>query len=279
VEIRGTVARLLAEGALKVQYDFGSPLNDGLVALGSRNSAARFDDVVVQPLDGQEFEFVELVNTSNDPVALDAWTLANAVEFLFPQGTTLGPGEALAVVGFDPADGRAAGRFREIYQLDAATPLAGPYTGNLRNGGELVRLMRPIRAGDPSAGLILADEVNYDDMPPWPAEADRGGQSLHRQDAKAFGNFAESWTAHQPSPGLAHFTRLGDMDMDGVVDTSDIDALVLALNDPATYEAAFGVPATLHGDADHDGDVDFDDLDDFVAILELSASERRQENR
>jgi len=59
----------------------------------------------------------------------------------------------------------------------------------------------------------------------------------------------------------------GDMDGDGDVDFDDIGAFVLALNDPAAYEAMFGVPPAVRGDTDGDGDHDFDDIDGFVSIL------------
>jgi hypothetical protein len=60
---------------------------------------------------------------------------------------------------------------------------------------------------------------------------------------------------------------IGDMDGDGDVDFDDIDAFVLGLNDPAGYEAIFGVSPAELGDMDMDGDLDFDDISGFVAIL------------
>lgn len=60
----------------------------------------------------------------------------------------------------------------------------------------------------------------------------------------------------------------GDMDCDGDVDFDDIDDFVLGLNNPAGYEAIFGVPPSLKGDTDGDGDQDFDDINGFVGILQ-----------
>jgi hypothetical protein len=59
----------------------------------------------------------------------------------------------------------------------------------------------------------------------------------------------------------------GDMDVDGDVDFDDIDDFVLALNDPAAYELARGLPPVMQGDTDHDGDLDFDDIGNFVGAL------------
>lgn len=66
---------------------------------------------------------------------------------------------------------------------------------------------------------------------------------------------------------------LGDMDCDGDVDFDDIDAFVLGLNNPADYEAQFGVPPSLKGDEDGDGDQDFDDITGFVQRLTGPPSE------
>jgi hypothetical protein len=59
----------------------------------------------------------------------------------------------------------------------------------------------------------------------------------------------------------------GDMDCDGDVDFDDIDDFVLGLNDPAAYEALFGLAPTVKGDTDGDDDLDFDDITGFVDIL------------
>jgi len=59
----------------------------------------------------------------------------------------------------------------------------------------------------------------------------------------------------------------GDMDTDGDTDFDDIAAFVLALNDPAAYEATYGVPPVMMGDTDNDGDNDFDDIGVFIQIL------------
>lgn len=66
--------------------------------------------------------------------------------------------------------------------------------------------------------------------------------------------------------------KIGDMDQDNDVDFDDIAPFVQGLNDPAGYEAAFGVPNTLSGDTDGDGDMDFDDISRFVGLLTAGGS-------
>ncbi len=60
---------------------------------------------------------------------------------------------------------------------------------------------------------------------------------------------------------------LGDMNCDGSVDFFDIDAFVLAVTDPAGYEAAFPDCDIMNADCNEDGSVDFFDIDSFVEII------------
>ena len=60
---------------------------------------------------------------------------------------------------------------------------------------------------------------------------------------------------------------LGDMNCDGSVDFFDIDGFVLAVTDPAGYEAAFPDCDIMNADCNGDGSVDFFDIDAFVALV------------
>lgn len=79
------------------------------------------------------------------------------------------------------------------------------------------------------------------------------------------------------SPGIAvglDDVVLGDLDCDGDVDFDDIEAFVLGLTDPTSYENTYGVPPSTKGDIDEDGDLDFDDIPGFVDILTGQATAR-----
>jgi hypothetical protein len=116
--------------------------------------------------------------------------------------------------------------------------------------------------------LILVDQVDYDDLSPWPVEADGQGAALSRTAVTAFGGFASSWTAIAPTPGSVQtIAATGDMNLDGKVDGHDVAGFVMALNDPEDYQATYGVAATATGDIDGDGNVDFDDIAGFVALV------------
>lgn len=60
---------------------------------------------------------------------------------------------------------------------------------------------------------------------------------------------------------------VGDLNCDGVVNNFDIDAFVLALTDPAGYEASYPDCDRSLGDVNGDGLVNNFDIDPFVALL------------
>ncbi|MFV2068968.1 MAG: lamin tail domain-containing protein, partial [Pirellulales bacterium] len=241
VEIRGSMVVLRSETSVVVSYDFGEPLGGGQIGLGSKNGEALFDDVVVDPLTrNEDFEFVELFNTSGSIVDLSGWQLDSGIQWTAAEGTSLGPGEALAIVRFDPDDAARSGEFRRVLGIDESVELIGPYAGKLANSGETVRLLEPLEpleAGDPERGMTLVDRLAYEDQSPWPVTPDGGGHSLHRTTVDAFGGFVSSFRPLEPSPGSELFVLAGDLDLNGIVDDGDVAGLVLALNDPAAYEA------------------------------------------
>jgi hypothetical protein len=63
------------------------------------------------------------------------------------------------------------------------------------------------------------------------------------------------------------FRAYGDLNCDNVINAFDIDPFVLALTDPAGYEAAYPECSADLADANHDGTVNAFDIDPFVALL------------
>jgi predicted dienelactone hydrolase len=59
----------------------------------------------------------------------------------------------------------------------------------------------------------------------------------------------------------------GDLNCDGMIDTADVDAFVLALVSPAEHAAAFPDCPAAHADCNGDGAVDTADIDAFVALI------------
>jgi hypothetical protein len=219
---------------------------------GATNAYPLIGDVVVSeimyhPADSNAFEFIELFNRTSSDVALchaayptNTWKLDGAVEYTFPEGIVLAPGECLIVSETDEAT------FRSYYTVDEGVTVLGPYDGKLNNDGEDLELTRP---GDPEAltgeiPYILVELVEFNDAAPWPTDADGLGASLERVDAAAYPNDSANWTANSsPSPGSAALDS-------GVVD-SDGDEM------PDSWEIAyFGSTSAENGDAADDWDKD-----------------------
>ena len=162
--------------------------------------------------DAPEDEYLELLNLTAAPVPLfdpdqptNTWRLAGGVRFRFPAGFTLAAGERLLLVGFDPQTNAAQlAVFRARYAVPSDTRVLGPWSGKLDNGGETLRLLRPIRLGvapDAATAELEVDRVEYTDHAPWPAGADGFGYALQRAPEGAFGNDPARWFAAAPTPG------------------------------------------------------------------------------
>jgi hypothetical protein len=162
----------------------------------SAEVAAGFDD-------GEDFEFVEILNTGTKAIDLHGVYFYGAITFDFsgaPTGRTLAPGARLLVV----AD-------LDAFQLRYGTgkPVAGQYSGQLNNAGENLVLYTP-------AETVIRG-VDYSDTSPWPLAADGGGYSLvrrHPGDPAGDGD-AEGWALSGGiggTPGTADVPAAGSFD-------------------------------------------------------------------
>jgi hypothetical protein len=154
-----------------------------------------------------DVEYIELVNISAGPVSLfdparpaNTWQISSGIDYAFPAGITLAPGEFIVVVPFDPnGDPGLAADFRTARGMPSGVTLVGPFTGALNNAGEGIKLSKPDEPEpDLTVPYILVDRVDYDDESPWPAEPDGGGPSLGRESPVAYGNDVASWDSTTP---------------------------------------------------------------------------------
>jgi hypothetical protein len=162
------------------------------------------------------FEYIELLNIGATAVDLTgaAFTAGVGFEFtpsLSPSILRLAPGERV-VIAENPA------AFAMRYGTSAGLKLAGPYSGNLTNSGELLTL------ADRNGAVIKS--FTYSDEEPWPVDADGAGYSLvlHNPPANPDHALPESWrssAAAGGTPGTANGTTLAgdpaaDDDGDGL---------------------------------------------------------------
>ncbi len=139
--------------------------------------------------DEDDFEFIEVRNTGAAMVDLDGVAFVEAIEFTFPP-RMLAPGEAVVVVNDREA-------FEERYGLQAATAIAGEFSGSLANSGESVELQG--KFGEFIQAFTYSDD--------WFPETDGDGASLVIIDDTAPAgdwDVAEGWrpsTFDDGSPG------------------------------------------------------------------------------
>ncbi len=126
---------------------------------GLRVTEIHYNPAGENSTDGEEFEFLELKNTGQDPIDLGG-AFFTGINFAFPNGTRLPPGAFFVI-------GRNAAAFNARYP---GLTLTGIYSGKLDNSGEKITLRT-------AAGAEILS-VSYRDRTPWPAAADGFGFSI-----------------------------------------------------------------------------------------------------
>jgi hypothetical protein len=107
-------------------------------------------------------EWIELLNISQETIALDGWAVGGGIAYLFAEGESIAPGE-----------------YRVLTDTD--------FSGNLSNQGERI-VVRDV------AGTVI-DEVFYHDSGQWPDAADGGGSTLELIDPRADNSNGSAWAA------------------------------------------------------------------------------------
>ena len=250
------------------------------LTFGAQNSVARVGPLViieihyhpVTPSSGalaiepglidNDLEFIEIYNPTRLAVDLTDWRIRGGVRFDFAAGSVIAAGESRVVVSFDPNSFTNVDRtsaFRTHHGIDANIPLVGGFEngGQLNNSAEQVELQRPDtpHLSDPTfLPHLMEDEVLYDDLAPWPIEADNNGESLQRVRVDLLGKDATTWTHGHPSPG-----RFGPVELirwsptTSVIGETGEVTNVTHLSQTVTFSQAysnpivFAQPASMHG--------------------------------
>lgn len=175
---------------------------------GAENDLPRVGPVVMSEImyhpATNHAEYIEIVNIAQtnvllyDPLApTNTWILTNAVEFVFPTNQILAPGAAAIICATNPA------AFQLQYNVPTNVTVYGPYSGQLNNAGEHLKLEHP---GDRETNGFLPfyrmDHVLYAPDGAWPTQADSGnGISLERVTLEGYGNDPINWQASSASNG------------------------------------------------------------------------------
>ncbi|MGC9326805.1 MAG: lamin tail domain-containing protein, partial [Candidatus Hinthialibacter sp.] len=168
----------------------------GMIGISSASSDVMIHEIMYHP-QASEFdsEYLELYNFSNQSVDVSGWEFTEGVNFTFPQGTVIEANGYLLVC-------RNELFLRSFYNLDSSIQTVGNFApSNLSNDGEEIRLY--------DANGNEVDRVEYNDVEPWPIEADGEGYSLELVYPAVDNNNVLYWKASpRPTPGFANHTRL-----------------------------------------------------------------------
>ncbi len=158
-----------------------------LLASGRAAAQVRLSEVMYNPPQGQEYEYIEIHNTGAAPVDISGWAFIDGIDYVFPPDTVM-PGDARFVV----APSRAS--IQRAYPTLDVGLLFGDHSSSLKDGGEKITLA--------DSGGAVEDSFTYGDDSPWDFLADGFGASLERLCFGASADLAENWRASPlpPSP-------------------------------------------------------------------------------
>jgi hypothetical protein len=126
-------------------------------------------------------DWIELYNRSDQQVSLSDWYFSDSDEnhkFIFPGGTVIDPGQYLVIVDNDSA---FTSRFPDVQNYLGETGFG------LKGSGEFIKIVN-------DEGIII-DSLTYDDILPWPVEADGLGATLELIDPKSDNSQGVNWKA------------------------------------------------------------------------------------
>ena len=130
------------------------------------------NEIMYHPEDNKP-EFIELLNTGEEPIFLNGFQFTDGIEFTFSDGY-LSPQKGLVLTN-DSA------LFRNIYGFAAF----GQYEKKLNNAGEAIIIENSFNQ--------LVDSVAYTDTIPWPLVADGDGFSIELISADYDNSIAANW--------------------------------------------------------------------------------------
>jgi len=122
------------------------------------------------------------------------------------------------------------------------------------------------------SGDSIIDETNDDGLGPDVGNPDDDSTDPGSGDQDGTPDPGKTDPGDSPSdsdddPPLGPAPTVGDMNGDGKVDASDIQAFILALTDPEAYKQAYPNGDPMQADANGDGRINVFDIDPFCALV------------
>ncbi len=163
------------------------------------NNPSRSEDIVINeimydtPARHRRGEYVELYNRGGSSVDVSGWKFADGISFTIPSGTSIPAGGYLVVVSDSAYMAAAYG----------GIPMVGNFSGQLANGGELLRLE--------DASGNLADQVHYMPSGDWPGLADGDGSSMELRHPGMDNRISTAWADSDESQTstMKHYSASG----------------------------------------------------------------------
>ena len=137
------------------------------------------------PFDSNSEDWVELYNPTNETIDISTWKFyGDDAMFIIPENTILLPNQYIVLC-------ENSNLFSEIF------PNISNFIGNLgfglKGSGELLRLF--------DSDDLMVDEVEYDDISPWPETPDGQGPTLELIDSLSDNALGGSWGASNSNGG------------------------------------------------------------------------------
>ena len=168
----------------------------------------RISEIMYHPVGGEQFEFVELVNTGPATLDLTGCQFIAGIDFTFGP-TLLGPGEQIVLVNDPDA-------FAARYGTSGIRIADGVFTGRLDNAGERLTLV------DAQGNIILS--FSYKDSGDWPGRADGLGSSLEIVNPQGNYDDPRNWNSsaeYLGSPGSVGVGKFPSIVINEVLTHSD----------------------------------------------------------
>jgi len=130
-------------------------------------------------------DWIELYNNTDENIEISLWEFRDEDNlFIVPENTVLSPENFLVLC-------QSIETFSEVFP-DIENVLGG-FEFGLNGGGESISLTH--------ANGMVVDEVEYDDISPWPSAADGEGRTLELIDPQLDNSLGSNWSASNVDGG------------------------------------------------------------------------------